>query len=494
MTAPVRAELGLPDATNVDPLPKARAPREIITPAKPARGPVYNSIPRPTGAADGLLRFRNGDSLHGELETIDATGQVEWRHAEASDPLRFSIRNVMQILLAGQPPAAAPAARAGAMPATVVLTNGDTLRGDIVSLDAKTLTLATWFAGTLPIQRVMIRRITPVLGGEALVLDGIGSLADWKRGGTPEAWQLRNAALVAVGYGSIGRDIRLPEQSRIEFDVTWQQPPVLLQIGLYGQRPDAVLGDGEGSGYWVVLAGATAQLQRGAGHQLTQLGQVDIRKFLRAGKLQVTLLADKLTKTIALRLNGEPVKAWTDPGAWSGTGGCLTFFSQSNGEQNMRISNLRVREWSGEMEVAATPLPGKEDLVCLVNHDRVSGTVKTIEAGAVHVESPVAALTIPVERVAEIVFAGEQHERARRMAADVIAAFHDGGRVTVAMESVDAKVLTGTSENFGKVSLARDAFRELQLHIYDENRGDDNDLDSGAIPQWPPAESPFQPK
>lgn len=477
---PACAELGLPDATNVDAPAKARVVRELppVIPTKPAVSVPVQSSP---GATEGLIRFRNGDYLHGGVERI-ADDTVEWRHPEAREALRFALKNVMQISLLG-PGRNQPADSAAAV---VSLTNGDALRGVIKSLDETTLTLETAYAGTLKIKRSAIRRITPLRGGEAIVLDGFGSLADWKRGGQPEAWQLRNGALVAMQYGSIGRDVALPDPGRVEFDLTWQQPPVVFQVGLYGQRPEAIIGDGNAGGYWLLVGGNTVQLYRSTPQKSVQLGQIDIRKFLRKGKVRVALQADKTQKSISLRLDGQLVKTWTDPDDWAGEGRCLTFLSQSGGEQNLRISNLSVREWLGNVETDSGVATGQQDGLRLANSDRVTGRVKSIRDGSVAVDSPIAPLTIPLERIVEINFASDHLERARRRNTDVIAAFHDGGRVTVALASLDARTLVGDSENFGKLSFARDAFRELQLHIYDEDRGDETDIDGGAIPQWTP--------
>lgn len=488
LTVPAVAELGLPDASNVDAPAKARAVREN-TPAKPAKLPVAAPVTRLTAATEGLIRFRNGDSLHGVLERMEADGSVEWRHAEASEPLRFALPNVMQISLGG-----VGRSETGGAVAVVSLTNGDTLRGTVKSLDETQLTLETWYAGTMKIKRAMIRRITPLLAGEAIVMEGLGSLADWKRGGQPEAWQLRNGALVAMQYGSIGRDVGLPDQSSVEFDLTWQQMPVMLQVGLYGHRPDGVIGDGNTTGYWLMIASQNALLQRVTRNETAQLGQIYIRKFLRNGKVRVAIQSDKEKKSITLRLDGQLVKTWTDPGEWTGDGRCLTFLSQTGGEQSLRVSNLIVREWAGDGETGGVVVTAKQDVLCLANNDRVTGTVKAIKDGAVTVDSTVAALTIPLERVAEINFASENRERVRRLGTDVIAAFHDGGRVTVALASVDAKTLTGESENFGKLSFSRDAFRELQLHIYDEDRGEDADIDAGAMPQWTPSPQRLRPQ
>jgi hypothetical protein len=206
----------------------------------------------------------------------------------------------------------------------------------------------------------------------------------------------------------------------------------------------------------------------------------------------VTILADKAQKTIAVLLDRQLVKVWVDPGEWVGDGGCLAFASQVGGDQNLRINNLVVREWAGDVDGNGPVVTNQLDVLCLANNDRLAGTVASIKDGTVNVNTSVTALSIPLERIAQIYFANTNVERARRMAADLMAVFQDGGRVTLALESVNAKELTGQSENFGRLSFARDAFRELQLHIYDENRGDDADIDGGAIPSWTPAQPRLQ--
>ena len=112
---------------------------------------------------------------------------------------------------------------------------------------------------------------------------------------------------------------------------------------------------------------------------------------------------------------------------------------------------------------AGPTLVDKQDLLSLANGDRVTGQVKSIENGAVNVSSAVTPLTIPLERVNEIYLATQNTERARRLASDVLAFFHDGGQVTVGLDSLDDKHLTGHSENFGKASFDRHAFQNCNF-------------------------------
>ena len=55
--------------------------------------------------------------------------------------------------------------------AAVFLTNGDMLRGTVTALDATTLTLETWYAGTMKIKRAMVRLIEPAVNVAGVLID-----------------------------------------------------------------------------------------------------------------------------------------------------------------------------------------------------------------------------------------------------------------------------------------------------------------------------------
>jgi hypothetical protein len=458
-----RAEIGLSDMDSVNPpAPQRHPPANEPAPAKPAHPAVPAPAPPRIGPKDGLVRFRNGDTLHGLLQTIDNTAGMDWRYPDSKEDLHFSLQNVMEIALAG----AGPAPTGNAI---VSLTNGDVFRGDIISLDDQTLTLSTAYAGPLKIKRVMVASISPRRGMENVLLDGLISLDGWKRFNGAEHWQLHEGVLTIPQAGTIGRDFPLPDRCAVEFDMAWQPIPY-LQIGLYASQPDFNPGNSGGSAYWIDLMPNMVLFQRQRPNDSAQLGQVEVHRFSRPGSVRVGIYADKLKKTFSVTLDGQLLRTWTDTDDFAGSGTSLILMVPPTGNHSFQISNLLVRQWTGELDDSPA-VPSKTDILTLANNDRVSGLVKSIRQGTVVVTSSVAPLEIPVERVSQIYLSNENAERARRLAADVVAVFHDGGKLTLALDQLDGKTLSGHSENFGKATFNRDAFRELEFHIYDEDRG-----------------------
>jgi hypothetical protein len=421
----------------------------------------------PTGDA---LVFRNGDLLHGTLLSIVPDTEIRWSHPDAKRPIEFAPPNIVQIKLAAQP--AAPAAPPQAV---VRLTNGDELRGQIVALDETTLTLQTAYAGELAIQRTMVQTILPKTSTGPALYRGPTDLADWVRPQGDQAWRFRNGALYSVAgqSGPIGRDVKLKDRSRIEFDLAWRNPPY-LQISLAADNPENFFGNA----YLLQITGNSVQLQRGRlrGGFSNLGGSTSLDNFAGRGKARLSILVDKPKRTIALLVDGALVKQWTDPGDFAGQGGCLMFLSQGQGP--MRISNLLVTEWDGELGEGGALVAKADDMIRFSNNDKVSGRLQAIHKGVITFATAFATLEVPLDRAAQIEFASDRRERARRLAGDVRATFHEGGTVTLALEKLDETSLVGSSENFGKRTFARSAFRELRFHIYDESitlsaRGDE---------------------
>jgi len=458
---------------------------EAPTGSKPKSGIV---IPTPTGTTpapgasamkDGdSLHFRNNDTLHGTLLGVTTTG-LHWRHSDVKDPVLFNLDNITELTLAPRPPQSARVVHRVA----VELTNGDRLAGDIVSLDDKLLTLATWYAGTLKLRRPAIQRITFVAAIAEAAYIGPTGIADWTRGdGNRNAWSFRKGTLVGAGNGMIGRDVKLPDLANIEFDLGWQGQ-LYFQVGFGFDQVRQLYQSG---GYMFQFNYSNVNLQRyRAGQGNNNLGaNVEIPNFQRTTKSHVSIRVNKPKKTITLLLDGQLVRQWTETDEWAAKGSFLALYSQGQGV--CRVSNISVTPWDGRLDSDAAPGDGsaKEDLVRFNNNDKVSGDLHAITGEQMTLITSFAEMKVPLERIATIDFTAQKAEKARRQANDVRAFFLDGSRFTLALDKLDETVLTGSSENCGKVSSALDAFRRVQFHIYEQPVETDgkNDLPSDRSP------------
>jgi hypothetical protein len=108
-----------------------------------------------TNSARDTLLLCNGDSLDGSLLSIEARHGLLWKHADVAEPVEFKLERVSQLDL--HPPA--PPDRGTNYPCKVSLTRGDVLEGSLVSCTRDTLCLQTWYAGQLKIPRKQVQSI-----------------------------------------------------------------------------------------------------------------------------------------------------------------------------------------------------------------------------------------------------------------------------------------------------------------------------------------------
>lgn len=469
----------------------------ISPPPQPAPGTTRGiNVPQPApstapGAAastqatkDGdLLRFKNGDMLHGTVLTVVPDGGVRWRHPDVKEPVVFDLANAVEMRLAPRPPRTPRTQHR----AVVELTNGDRLAGDIVSLNDKTLSLNTWYAGTLAIKRPVIQRVLFNAGSPEAVYAGPAGVENWVQEGNRNAWSFKKGALYGQSNGSIARDVKLPDVANIEFDLAWRGQ-LYFQFAFYIDDLKQLYNAG---GYMFQFNYANAYLQRSRPQRgFNNLGSnVELTNFQRRTKTHLSVRVNKPKKTIALFVDGTMVRQWTDPGEFAGKGTGIMFFSQ--GQAQLRVSNITVTEWDGRLDADATPTSSQEDLVRFANNDKVSGTLGGIANNEIAFATSFANMKIPVERVTQIEMASQKAEAARRQAADVRAYFLGGSRFTVALEKLDDQSLVGSSENCGRVTSALDAFSRIQFHIYEEYAaaGDDDDWGTGAEGDDQPAEN-----
>ncbi|MCX7915708.1 MAG: hypothetical protein N3A53_05330 [Verrucomicrobiae bacterium] len=449
------------DAENKLPIERAEhgvrpMPRVIVVP--PPDRDVTGAAPL-TQQWDRVV-FRNWDILSGRLLRLLPGREMHWEHPEARGPLVFDPRNVLQIKFAGEDLTAGVATGA-----VVQLTNGDELRGVIRNLDGEKLVLQTTYSSDLAILRTMVQMIMPGASDGSILYQGPTGLADWFRSQSERGWSYADGGFVlpAGGSGVIGRDVKLSDRCRIEFDLEWRVHPFLL-ISLYGDNPENF----HGNAYVLHLTGNSLQLQRGRvrGGMNMLGGGAMMDNLMQRGRVRLGILVDKDRRTIVVTADGNVVRQWTDPAEFAGGGTWLMFMGQGQGP--LRISNLVVRNWDGQLDASVPEQPVGEDLMRLTNNDKVSGELRAIRDGRVFFQTAFATLEVPLDRVLRLEFARNKAERARRQANDVRAWFHAGGCVTIALEKMDERQLVGSSENFGTQTFQRSAFREVRFAIYDE--------------------------
>lgn len=463
-----RAEMGLPDDNSGG----APRPAGIATPA-PAASSYDGSSKAGENQIGDMLEFLNNDKLHGSLAGVSPdTRGLKWKHPDAEGQITFNLSRLSSATLAKR-----PGAKTAPCNAVVRLTNGDVLPGNVVSMDAEKLVMDSWYAGKLNINRAMIKKVSPNAAVSTIVYEGPVDLESWTQGrgrrGMGGAWKYKDGALSAIQPSPIGRMIdKMPDMADIRFDASWRAMPSFCFF-FFGDNAEQV----QGNGYQFQMSGASIYLYRVTREGGSRnIGSLNLQQFeqgaLRRGTFN--FLVSKKDKSVVFLLDGKMIQQWTDTGDTSALGKGILFYPQSQGD--LRISNIVITEWDGKIpqSVGAEP-EQKEDLVRLVNGDKISGRVKSLAAGKLKFETSYTTLDIPLEQVLVVDMSTENAARARRNKDDVRMRFFDRGEITFGLTKIENGEIKGHSENFGTIAMPLGAFRLIEFNIYEERSNEDSD-------------------
>ncbi len=421
-------------------------------------------------SAGDLLQFLDGSLLHGTLLGIDPQRGLRWQHPASIAPLSFLPRNAHQIRFAQ---ATAPPPLASSHPACRFrFINGDELTGNLVALDAQHIELETWFAGKLRAPRARVQSVAFLTRGSATLYAGPDGLEGWNAGPTPLSWQFRDGVLSGGANAFLGRDLKLPAQSRVEFDVAAANV-LNLYLSLYTDAVNRF--NFASSGYQFNFGLGYVNAMRGQGNfGMQHLGQAQFSGFAPGKKLHVEVRADLTAGKLQLLVDGTPIQQLNDPNVMKnppaldpnlppkvaealkagrppiipGTG--LSFFSLNSGVQ---LSNIKVSTWDGrpiEDDLSITNLTGH--LVHFANQDRAEGKVESIQDGKLALGLPTGTLQIPLARVTHIILTPMLPASTNRPADELQVRLSSGEAISLQQSRWEGGRLSGTSPQFGSLT------------------------------------------
>ncbi|HEY3860804.1 MAG TPA: hypothetical protein VGO59_02865 [Verrucomicrobiae bacterium] len=432
-----------------------------------------------TNAQTDCLSFRDGDVLYGKLLQIEPGPGVRWQHPDALEPADFKLDSVSQIDFSPR----RSSANHDDSSCKLWLANGDLLAGKLVSFDTNALSLDTWYAGPLKIPRRALQTLS-LASRVPVIFEGPTGLDGWTEGsavkgfvGESGQWVYRNGAFYSDKASSIARDIKLPDQAQLQFDMVWRGP-LGLAIALYSDSLQPILltdkENGPDFGAFYSL-----RFQNTVFVSLTPIRKKDplrslgdsliIQSLTQKDRVHVDLRMSKGDRRVALFLDGGLVKDWIDPGGFAGDGTGIRIVNNQAGSA-VKISNIRVTKWNGMMEDAAavedaaaeSPDPS-HDVVLLESGGKVSGAVTGIANGQISMQTTGGATNVPLADVSAIDFAPYQGSHTAAAAANARAGFVRGGSVTFQLLDWQPGGIAALSPDFGKVTFDPAAFGSLQF-------------------------------
>jgi hypothetical protein len=431
----------------------------------PAQLPPKSS-PATNAAPDSLL-FRNGDLLYGQLLAIDPPGAVQWRHPDAAQPIEFKPDTIAQIDFPAPKNSTAPSNNA----CRLLLANGDSLEGGLVSCDREAVALQTWYAGRLSIPRASLQSLVFIRRSPA-VFDGITGLDGWTQAvsaapvpGESGQWTYRNGAFYAGKTASIARDLKLPDVAEIQFDMAWKGT-LNFAVALYTDSLRPILLNAKDQapdfgGFYSLRFQSRVLIDLLAIKKLDpirSLGQAMNPSLNNKDRLHVTLRVSKAQHKIALSLDDTLVKEWVDPQGFTGEGAGMRFVQ--NPGSVVKLSHLRITHWDGIVE---EPAADSTDVCWFENGQKIEGPIQSINNGKIALRPPNRPLEIPLAELKAVTFARRQTSPPQTQAATVRATFAQGGALTFILETWRPDEMIIRSTDFGKARINPAAFTRLQF-------------------------------
>jgi hypothetical protein len=410
--------------------------------------------------ATDLLRFDNGDQLHGQFQGFGEEGSILWKRDKTEDDsIKFDSSDIRQVILKSGKPA-----QSLANLAYIGTCNGDRIQGTVQEIDDKRIFIQTDFAGLLDLPRDQVEIFAPNPMGGRVLYYGPFDKTEWTQknykhmGGIPNqkngeeikkefplwefngsAWYWNNAN---TGTALI-RDKGMTDRSILQFDLAWKKnlsatvafhadfsiPKNAKQQEYY--PPHISVTDLPylfGSSYVLQIISNNVVLFRvGFDEEGTPaIDRLDSNNFEQAHNLlrnlssaKFEIRCNRISGEIILFVDGKHICEWSEAPVTSedqenpsygykGKGPGYGFIVQMQ-ESPLRVSDIIVAEWNGMPDSARSLDSNEFDIVLLNNGtDRFSGKIKSMKDGKVSLTSRFGNFSFPIEEIAEIRFAKSQ--------------------------------------------------------------------------------------
>jgi hypothetical protein len=433
-----------------------------------------------------VVRFANKDQLSGSMASL-TPDQLVWKSPVLAKETPFFLRNVIDLKLTPVWPTIDSNYDAG-----VTLTNGDLIHGRLARISDDFVELDTPFAGRMKFHRVMISdvRINEL---KLILYQGPSSLDSWIQTGESPAWSFKDSSLRASGAGGIARDVGLPAECVLAFDLAWR--------GSFGFKvilfSDDMKKKDPPGGYSLTFQSRSVTLQNNRSQMI--VGRPVMAVELQENqKAHVEIRASSKTGIVSLSLDGKTFPAWKDPDfAASSFGHGIHFITTNNSP--VHISDIKVTAWDGVAEnvpvqVAALGIrqfggidsqddekpnaedPSENGRMLLKNGDSMKGIVTSIEKDMISIKTPFKDVRIPIERLKTVALKPVELERSKRENGDVRGWFPDGSSIVFKLDSVNDGILYGSNQNFGSASFKLKMFSRIEFNIYDPSFEDQRSI------------------
>ena len=342
------------------------------------------ALPADATCRDGHLELADGRFLAGKLEDCDRSGVLRWSMTGFDKAFDFATSRVKGIRFSENRSRRAPDRSMSCQ-----LANGDLLYGSVVRLDDTILELHSPH-GKFILARSAVHRLLPHLASTNFIYFGPHGLDQWMA--SENSWRDEAGRPLAIAENaSLFGDLNIPQQARIELEVSWEQRPefsIAVGVGrirVHAQRALRL----ESWGDEIVLV---RELDDAADVVLVQSIAPEQKR------LHLVLYINQDTgQAIAVDDSQKPVGQLSVLGS-SGTG--IRIDAKKRG---LKLERVQVSRWNGLAPVAqATDHP----CIYRINGEILEGETQRYDATTKEfvVMGPSGVVSVPAEQVDAIVF------------------------------------------------------------------------------------------
>lgn len=431
------------------------------------------------------LYLANGDSLSGMPESVDDAERLLFQSDSLRQTARFPLSNVVSLHLDSWKyrPREETTTRVELQPRFRENT-GDTIMGSLHELTPDSIKLKTWYGGIVTLKRSMVRSLR-IINNTPGNYHGPNGLKEWSMPSGNDSWGFENGALISQSSSSIGKDVKLNEKAHISFTAAWKSS-MRFKIHLYSSdvkdsSPDAYYEVNINRSYaYLRTRGKTVRGARMLGG--ARWRQIHVNNDEK--RAQFDFFVDRKAGIINVYINGAQaciLQSQTPDPENLGTG--LSFLAEER--YPIEISGISVTPWNGTSlpgakaaEINAPDAKGekKDDTakakkpphkIILGNGDEVPGTVGKVQDGRMIVETEFTPIRIPLKRIKSLSL-GDKREEPKKYRGDIRAWLHEGGFITLRLESFKDGKINGFNQAMGDVSFELSAFNRIDFLIYDD--------------------------
>ena len=325
----------------------------------PGHGEQSESKPRTS-----VLHLNNGDHVSGVLVPSPESNNLGWQTPFAVNPFHFLLSGLSSIHFSLPENLPKPQGTY-----TFELVQGDSLQGSLVSLDESGVTIDVPEVGRMTLRRDAIVRLNRRQEGNEVLFVGPIGLQGWTTS-PADAWK-EDAGTIWTDKPDavLRRDVSLPNQSHIEFELSWTSKPYFeFAIGVDDtpKSPERAFRFDVWENQLVVQREAERDANVESLQKLTSNpGRIHVHAFLdqMKGKMRV------------FSANGDPLADLTVPSAKPQVMGSLQL---KNRRGDIHLERLQIRRWNDELPTTI----GAVDKAYLSKRDGsiIYGAVKSFDA------------------------------------------------------------------------------------------------------------------